>query len=252
MIQIGIISLLMFPLWELIRLIFGVSPILMPPVLAILQALVRDLSSGLLLSQIGLSFALIGGALLIAILLGLVGLGLSIHVKWIDRYLDVLTSLMHPLPGIVLLPIIILWFGIGPLAVVAMIVHSVFWPLYTNMKAGYRSITPVWTMVAHNYQIRGIGYLLKVVLPGSTMYLLTGIRVAWSRGWRALLSAEMVFGAAWGRGGLGWYIQNQRVFMDSAGLYSGILVIMLLGWLVEQGVFQWIEDKTLKTWGIAS
>jgi NitT/TauT family transport system permease protein len=248
--KVWLFSLTALPLWELIRQGFRVSPILMPSLRNIFLALIRDLGTGLLFRQIGLSFALILSALVLALILGIVGIGFSIRFSWIDQFLDFLTSLLHPLPGIVLLPIIILWFGIGPTAVIAMIVHSVVWPLYTNLKAGYRSLSPVWTMVAHNYHIRGTQYLAQIVLPGSTMYLLTGLRVGWARGWRALLSAEMIFGAAWGSGGLGWYIHNQRVFMDSEGLYSGILVIMILGFLVEQVIFQWIEHHTVKKWGM--
>ena len=67
--------------------------------------------------------------------------------------------------------------------------------------------------------------------------------------WRALISAEMIFGAVAARGGLGWFLHTRRVFMDTAGLFAGILVVMIVGSAVENGLFGTLERRTIGRWG---
>jgi len=240
------------PLWELLRRLGDVSPLLMPPLQEILLALLRAAWSGELLRQIAVSLAVIlagGGCALLLSLLAVLAAGAS---KAVEAAIGILGSLLHPLPGIVLLPVIVLWFGIGPTAVVVVIVHSVFWPVLTNLQAGYRSIPPTWRMVAHNYRVTGAGYLFRVALPATSPYLLAGLRIAWARAWRALISAEMLFGAVAAGGGLGWFVHSRRVFMDSPGLFAGILAVMCVGSLVESLFFSNIEERTIRRWGMST
>ncbi len=61
----------------------------------------------------------------------------------------------------------------------------------------------------------------------------TGVHIGWARGWRGLISAEMIFGSISQIGGLGWYMYQRRAFMDTAGMYAGIIFVMLIGLIVE-------------------
>jgi NitT/TauT family transport system permease protein len=81
--------------------------------------------------------------------------------------------------------------------------------------------------------------------------LLAGLKSGWARGWGAAISAEMIFGASGGIGGIGWYIFNKRVFMDTAGVYAGLLIIIAVGIFVEDFVFGKIEKNTINKWGVA-
>ena len=92
---------------------------------------------------------------------------------------------------------------------------------------------------------------LKITLPASLPYFLAGSRIAFARSWRALISAEMIFGAAGGKGGIGWFLYNKRVFMDSSGLFAGLLVIVVAGILTEEVFFTILENKTVKKWGMS-
>ena len=91
---------------------------------------------------------------------------------------------------------------------------------------------------------------LEIRLPASMPYLLSGIKIGWARAWRALISAEMVFGAVGAKGGIGWYLLNQRTFMDTAGLFAGIILVVLIGIFVEDVLFSLIEARTLRQWGM--
>jgi NitT/TauT family transport system permease protein len=87
--------------------------------------------------------------------------------------------------------------------------------------------------------------LFEIKLPASMGYIISGMKIGWARGWRAFISAEMVFGSIGGKGGIGWYIFNQRNFMDTPGIFAGILVVIIIGIIVENGIFGWLEKKCI-------
>lgn len=242
--------LLGLPAWELLRRLSGVSPLLMPSLSDIGRALLHGLRGGQLLAQVGLSLGFIVAGTLIASILALLVSLLTRFSLLLDSLVAILSSLFHPLPGIALLPVIILWVGIGPAAVLAVIVHSVFWPVLTNLRTGQASLPLTWRLLAENYQLGPLRYLFLIALPASSPYILAGLRIAWARAWRALISAEMLFGAVTALGGLGWFIHSRRVFMDSAGLYAGIVTVMLVGSLIEGLLFDRLEAVTLGRWGM--
>jgi NitT/TauT family transport system permease protein len=241
----------LLPGWELLRGVLGVPETVLPSLWAIVLRLGTAILEGTIVVQLAISLGVIalGGG--IAIAAAIVAVFLSGHSRWIAEFFSVAGSLFHPLPGIALLPVIILWLGVGTPAVIAVIVHSVFWPVLTNLEAGYRSVPDTWRMVARNYRISPVGYLLRIALPATLPYLLAGLRIAWARSWRALISAEMVFGAIAGAGGIGWYIFSRRVFMDTTGLFAGILLVMVIGSFVESFLFGVIERRTILRWGMS-
>jgi NitT/TauT family transport system permease protein len=94
--------------------------------------------------------------------------------------------------------------------------------------------------------------MLHVVLPAVFPSFLTGVRTGWARSWRALIAAEMVFGAAGFFGGIGWYIFERRVYMDTAGLYAGLALVMAAGVLFDALLFGSLERFTDRRWGRTS
>lgn len=238
-------------LWEVVRTVLGVSELILPSLPAIVRSLGRAIVDGTILKQLAVSLAVIAAGAGIAIIAAVVAVSIAGTNRWISDFLSVLGALFHPLPGIAILPVIILWTGVGTAAVITVIVHSVFWPLLTNLQAGYRSIPETWRAVARNYRIGTGEYLYRIALPATLPYLLAGLRIAWARSWRALISAEMVFGAIAGGGGIGWYVFSRRVFMDTEGLFAGILLVMIVGSVVESFVFEIVERRTIERWGMS-
>jgi NitT/TauT family transport system permease protein len=150
------------------------------------------------------------------------------------------------------LPLIILWAGTGTTAVLVIIVHSVVWPLTTNLYAGFRSVPAHLYDVVRNYRLSTLELVRHLLLPSAFPFLLAGLRIGWARAWRALIAAEMVFGAVGARGGIGWFIFQRRVFMDTTGLFAGIVSVMLIGVIVEELVFESLERMTVRKWGVSS
>lgn len=239
-------------IWQTITVFKLANPALLPPLTQILDSLKQSLQSGEMLQATLLSLKLIFSGLLIGLLAALLLAGFSMISKIGQSFTDTITAIAHPLPGIALLPVIILWLGTGSEAILFIIVHSVVWPMTLNLLAGFRSIPVIYREVGRNIGLNPLQNTGLIMIPASLPFLLAGLKIGWARAWRALISAEMIFGAAGGEGGLGWYIFKRRVFMDTPGIYAGILMIIIIGILVEDVFFRQIERLTVKKWGISN
>ncbi|MBF7096229.1 ABC transporter permease [Alkalibacter mobilis] len=235
--------------WELTARFGPVNPISFPSLAVIASALWESVITGDIISQIWFSMGFILTGLLTAIILSLVLASISTFSELMDSFTDTLVSVFHPLPGIAMLPLIILWFGTGSKAIFIIIIHSVIWPMLLNLKSGFKSVPEIYRKIGQNYEHSMAGILFKIFIPASLPFGLAGIKIGWARAWRAVISAEMVFGATGGKGGIGWYIFNKRVFMDTPGLFAGLIVIIGIGILVEDLVIGKIENSTVKKWG---
>ena len=236
-------------LWEISARFSGISPIILPSLLDIFREFFSGIYTGELLAGALRSLQMITSGLGIGIVLALLAAALAYNFRIFAHALDLATAVAHPIPGIALLPLVILWFGTGSQAVIWIIVHSVLWPLVINIRTGFTNTPEHLVMVGRNYALSRGQFLVHILLPGALPFVVSGLKIAWSRAWRAVISAEMVFGAMGGRGGLGWYLFSKRVFMDSAGMFSGILMLIIIGLLFERLIFTTIEQRTNMIWG---
>ncbi len=172
------------------------------------------------------------------------------HFRNFGRYLlTVLTAVFSPLPGIAILPLTMLWFGLSPAAIIFVVVFGAVWPISANTDTGFRTIGTTTRMVALNLGLSRIQTVRDVFLPAALPHILSGLRLAWAFGWRTVVGAEIVFGVAGSNGGLGWYINNARYFLNPPAIFAGLVVISLLGVLLDT-FFLWIERQTVVKWGM--
>lgn len=235
--------LVLLCVWEISVKVTGVSPILFPAVEDVLKTLYEDLVHGDLFIQTISSVGLLLGALLISLLGAFLLAWVSRMGSICESFVETLTVIAHPLPGLALLPLIIMWFGTGTSAVMAIVVHSAIWPLLLNIMTGFSEVPQIYTDVGRNLSMSRKEILFEIMLPSSMGYIISGVKIGWARAWRAFISAEMVFGSVGGKGGIGWYIFNQRTFMDTAGLFAGIILVIVIGILVENVLFAAMEKK---------
>ncbi len=236
--------------WEIGVKFSHVSPLLFPSVEDVLMTLFQDLFHGDLILQTISSLEIIGIGMLIAAILSLLFSLFALLHPFAEGLIDTITTIAHPLPGLALLPLIIIWFGTGNQAIIAIIVHSALWPLILNLLTGFTSTPTIYTDIGKNLSMNATAITLEIRLRYALPYLLSGLKIGWARAWRAFISAEMVFGAVGEKGGLGFYILSQRTFMDTAGLFAGIIVVVIIGILVEDLLFAFIEKKTILKWGM--
>jgi NitT/TauT family transport system permease protein len=81
--------------------------------------------------------------------------------------------------------------------------------------------------------------------------MISGLRVGWGFGWRTVVAAELVFGATGSGGGIGWYINNSRLFMNITDGFAGILLVVIVG-LITESLFRMVQHYTTHKWGTES
>ena len=226
------------------------NPLLFPTLTATTSALVTSIRSGELPRAIAYTLTL----LLEGYALGLAAAALLTALASVSKIgadlLEMLTSMFNPLPSIALLPLALIWFGLGNGSVIFVLVHAVLWSVALNTHAGFRALSPTLRMVGQNYGLSAAGFITKILIPGAFPGILTGLKVGWAFAWRTLIAAELVFGVSSGSGGIGWYIfehKNQLLIPD---VFAGLLTVILFGLFVEHVVFRTIEDRTVRRWGM--
>ena len=131
-----------------------------------------------------------------------------------------------------------------------MLVHSVLWPVALNTHSGFMSVPNTLRMVGRNYGLSNWGLIRKILVPAAFPSILSGLKIGWAFAWRTLIAAELVFGVASGKGGLGWYIFESKNQLDIPEVFAGLLTIIMIGLLVENVIFRTIELKTVRRWGM--
>lgn len=236
--------------WELLARTGWFPPLLFPRLSDVLRTLITDIRSGEIVGRLYFSLYLIAQGLALAVVTAAVAAVLALCSPIVSDWVQAVMAILHPLPGISVLPIIILWLGTGPRSIVAVIWFSSVWPLIANLHTGLRSVPATQIEVGQNLELKGVRLIGKVLIPSAFPYILTGLRVAWARAWQASVAAEMVFGASGGEGGLGWFIYKKRFFMEIASVFGGMFVIIVVGLIVERLCFEWVEARTVRRWGM--
>ncbi|MDN5331406.1 MAG: sulfonate transport system permease protein [Tepidanaerobacteraceae bacterium] len=231
-------------LWESARIIGGYSELLLPSISVVAYSLLMEKAE--LLKNAAYSLKLIGFGLAVAVVLAMLLAILCMSSRALQGLFTDVMAVMHPLPGIAILPVAILWFGIGVNSVVFVIVFSAVWPLLNHFYTGFRSIPKNQVEVGKNLGLSGAKLAFYVMLPASLPHILGGLRTGWARAWQASVAAELVFGAAGGHGGLGWYLYKKRFMMETPGVFAGMLVIIAIGLVVEYFIFATLENLTVK------
>ncbi|MFI1920177.1 ABC transporter permease [Nocardia sp. NPDC020380] len=154
--------------------------------------------------------------------------------------LDPILQMLRTLPFYGLIPLFILWFGIGELPKVVLVAFGVAIPLYLNTFAGIRSVDGKLAELAQVQQLGKLALIRHIVLPGALPQALVGLRQSLGVAWLALIVAEQVNADA----GLGYMINNAREFLRTDIIVVGLLVYSVLGLLTDAFV-RLIERRAL-------
>ncbi len=248
--------ILILIIWELIaksKLLGSNSELIFPSLESIGTAFVSNFTKGYagnsLWIYIGNSMRFLAEGLGIGICLAFIMSGLSIISRVIYDIYNLSVAIFDLLPGVALLPVVIVIFGVKPGVIVFLVVHAVIWPMSRNLLDGFNAIPQIYVEAGKNIGLNGVGLLLGVYIPASTSYIVSGLKVAWARAWRGLISAEMIFGVA-SCPGIGLFINQMRTNLNNAEMYATLIVIILIGVLVQYGILEPIERNTIRKWGM--
>ncbi|MCU1642894.1 MAG: putative aliphatic sulfonates transport permease protein SsuC [Nocardia sp.] len=157
-----------------------------------------------------------------------------------ENLVDPILQMLRTLPFYGLIPLFILWFGIGELPKIVLVAFGVAIPLYLNTFAGIRGVDSKLAELAQVQQLGRIGLIRHIVLPGALPQALVGLRQSLGVAWLALIVAEQVNADA----GLGYMINNAREFLRTDVIVVGLLVYSVLG-LVTDSAVRLIERRAL-------
>jgi len=237
--------------WEAYGRYLG-NELLFPTFSATVRAFLHSVANGIIPVRAWTSFKMLVAGYAVGVTIAAVLTTIAIATRIGTDFLEVLTSMFNPLPAIALLPLALIWFGLGSGSIIFVLVHSVTWAVALNTHSGFLSVSKTLKMVGRNYGLKGVRYVAAILIPAAFPSILTGLKIGWAFAWRTLIAAELVFGVSSGSGGLGWFIFENKNELDIPAVFAGLLTVILIGLFVENLVFAVIERHTIGKWGMHS
>jgi len=247
----GILLVLLATIWQVYASALE-NPLLFPKFSDTISAFYDNIKNGVLLQRGWFSIKVLLMGYFSGMFLASVLTALAITSRAGNDLLETLTAMFNPLPAIALLPLALIWFGLGNGSLVFVLIHSVLWPVALNTHSGFLSVSQTMRMVGRNYGLTGPRYVMKILIPAAFPNILTGMKIGWAFAWRTLIAAELVFGVSSGSGGLGWFIYENKNQLEIANVFAGLFSVIIIGLVVENFIFRNIELKTVRKWGMQS
>lgn len=215
--------------WQLLTQAGLIATRILPAPTEIVSAGIRLIQSGELFRNVSISLwralvgFLIGGS--IGLSLGLLN-GVS---QLAESLLDSSLQMIRNIPHLAMIPLVILWFGIGDEARIFLVALGVFFPIYINSFHGIRSIDPNLLEMGKVYGLKNRELFWQIILPGALPSVLVGLRYALGLMWLTLIVAETIAANS----GIGYMAMNAREFMQTDVVVLSILLYALLGKLAD-------------------
>jgi sulfonate transport system permease protein len=227
-------------LWQAASLAGWVDRATLAAPLQVWDTFVDLLWSGELAANVAVSFRRVALGLLIGVtvatVLGLVA-GLS---KLGEELVDAPLQMLRAMPFLGLMPLLLVWLGLGEGLKVGLVVIGVIFPIYLNLHKGIRSVDPRFGELASTCGVGRAGVIRRVLLPGALPHFLLGLRFALGIAWLSLVVGETVNPDK----GVGYLMMRGREYMRTDLIVLGLVIYALLGLLTE-GTVRLIERRAL-------
>lgn len=242
--------ILLIVIWELSSRLKLTNNFLLPPFSQVMAEFVQQMKDGQFILQIINSFFMILIGVIISLFISAVIVLLCTWSKVVNSFIKTLCTILTPLPGVAIMPILIMFFGIREISMIVLMIHSVIWPLIINTLSGIATVKKEYTYFGKNIELSNARIVKDIYLFALMPNIIAGARIGWGRAWRALISAEMVFGTIGKLGGIGYFIYTNRAFGNMTRVMVGVISVVIIGILIESVFFGIIEKLTVKKWGI--
>ncbi|MDQ8728169.1 ABC transporter permease subunit [Bradyrhizobium sp. LHD-71] len=226
--------------WETSAQFGWVSPQVLPAPSKVVRTAYRLATSGTLLTDLGVSllraatgFA-IGGS--IAFTLGVL-VGFS---RLAEALIDRSIQMIRAIPFLALLPLVIVWFGVGEGEKIFLVSLGVTFPIYINTTLGIRQVDPKLLELGRVQGLSRIQLIRRIILPGALPSILTGVRYSLATAWLALVVAETI-GA---QSGIGFLAMDAREFLRTDVVVLTIVIYALIG-VVADAIARLLERRLL-------
>ncbi len=158
-----------------------------------------------------------------------------------EKLFDSSLQMLRTIPHLALIPLVILWFGIGDQARLFLVSLGVFFPMYLNTFHGIRSVDPGLIEMGRVYGLKTPQLLWKIIFPGALSSILVGVRYSLGIMWLSLIVAETIAADS----GIGYMAMNAREFMQTDVVVLSIFIYSLLGKLADTAA-KTLEEKFLE------
>jgi ABC-type nitrate/sulfonate/bicarbonate transport system permease component len=215
--------------WQLLST-FVFNPLLVPPPLEVVRAAIPMITSGEIFRDVAISMSrvLIGyvsgsiAAIILGVLLG--------RIKWLNDVLDPIIELMRYLSPTAMIPIAVIWFGIGEMSKYFLIFWGTFFIVLVNTIAGVWRVPVTRQRAAECLGATRLRILTSIVIPSAVPDIITGMRVAMASSFMSIIPAEILAADS----GIGYLLQKSSMLMQTSTIFVALLTICILGFTVDR------------------
>jgi len=236
-----IVPALLIAIWQISSSLGLVADNVLPSPLKVAAAGWDIAKSGALLENIEVSFLRALAGLVVG---GSIGFALGI-ANGVSKFSEVMTDstlqMVRNIPHLSLIPLVILWFGIGEEAKLFLVSLGVFFPIYINTLHGIRTIDPQLIEMGKSYGMTNAQLFRMIILPGALPSILVGLRFALGVMWLTLIVAETIAAQS----GIGYMAMQAREFLQVDVVIFAILIYALLGKLADS-LSRFAEHRLLR------
>lgn len=234
------IPIILILVWEAAARLGGLSPQVLPAPSKVVRTATRLIENGQLLTDMAVSLARAAAGFAIG---GSAGFALGVAVGFspvAEALLDRSVQMLRAVPFLAVLPLVIVWFGVGEEAKIFLVSLGVLFPIYVNTVLGIRQVDPKLLEMG---RVRGLGsweLVRRIVLPGAMPSILNGIRYALATAWLALVVAETIAATS----GIGFLAMDAREFLRTDVIVMAIVIYALIG-VAADSLARWLERRLL-------
>lgn len=239
-----IVAAAVIALWWAITAMHWISQTALPSPEAVWHAFIVVSTTGysgvLLTTSILYSFGRIVVGFSLAVLIGIpIGFWMA-SSRWVFLVLDPLLQFLRPIPPLAYIPVLVVWFGIGELSKVVLILFCTLPIIIINTIAGVKSVQETRIRAARCLGANSRQVFRYVIFPSAMPEIFTGMRVGIAIAWTSLVAAEMIAASK----GLGWMIEAAGGELQMAVVFVGIIIIGIIGYAMEL-MIRSIEHKAI-------
>ena len=239
---------LLLVIWEVLVRVKIWSPVLVPSPLTVGEYLLGAVRDGTLLAAAVVTLKRLVLGYTFGIVLGLpLGLLTARFKVWQDT-LGLLALGLQTLPSVCWVPLALIWFGQTETAMFFVVVMGTLWSMIIATDNGIRSIPPIYARAARTMGSRGLHTWIKVMLPASLPFIVSGMKQGWAFAWRSLMAAEIYVTILSGFG-LGHLLHYGRELNAMEQVIGVMFVIVVIGLLADKIMFSPWERFLHRRWG---
>ena len=222
------------------------KPYAVPHPSGVAQSVQALLANGTLFAAVAKSMLRVLTGFAISLVVGVLFGILIIQSEYLSRNLKPLLLGIQTLPSVCWVPFAILWFGLNESSIIFVVVMGSVFSISLAVESGIKEVPPIYIKAAKTMGVTPANMYTKVIFPAALPSFVAGLKQAWSFAWRALMSGEVMSASV----GLGYTLMIGRDLADINQVMTVMLVIVLIGIVIDKGIFSSVENYLLKKRGL--